>query len=178
MKTCVHAHAHTHTHTQTHTYQGMGNLCVQMFYTLQVLFWDQALDKSMTELEAQGAGDKLQKFAETDLPPRGLAVTRDNHLVVCTAEDPKKEAGEGSKSCILLMTMRGDILRRKTMDSHVAEPSGTQYFPRWGSLAQGSFWKFSQWVSSEARWAKCLQSKHTGTFVSFQQCSHQHSLLQ
>ena len=108
----------------------MGNLCVQMFYTLQVLFWDQALDKSMTELEAQGAGDKLQKFAETDLPPRGLAVTRDNHLVVCTAEDPKKEAGEGSKSCILLMTMRGDILRRKTMDSHVAEPSGTQYFPR------------------------------------------------
>ncbi|XP_070190199.1 tripartite motif-containing protein 2-like [Littorina saxatilis] len=97
----------------------------------QVLFWDQALDRSIKEHEAQGAGDQLKMFAETPLPPRGVAVTKDNHLVVCTAADPKRAGGEGGTSCILLMTMRGDILRRKILHPSSAGPDHSHYFPRY-----------------------------------------------
>ena len=84
----------------------------------------------MTELEAQGAGDKLKMFAETELPPRGVAVTRDNHLVVCTAEAPREAGGEGGECCILLMTMRGDILRRRKLTSPRAGARNSEYYPR------------------------------------------------
>jgi hypothetical protein len=98
--------------------------------SVQVLFWDQALDRSIKEQEAQSAGDSFNCFAQTPLPPRGLAVTRDNHLVICTAEDCS--CGEGtSKNCVLKMTMRGDVVASKIMDMNTgATAKNGCYFPR------------------------------------------------
>ncbi|XP_076444476.1 uncharacterized protein LOC143282684 [Babylonia areolata] len=90
----------------------------------QVLFWDQALGVSMTELQAKGFGEAVRTLAETELPPRGVAVTRDNHLVVCTARD------QGEAAQIVMMTLQGDTLCQTRLNSATGDrPDGLQ-FPR------------------------------------------------
>lgn len=96
----------------------------------QVLFWDHALDWSMEELEKRG-GRELKPFAQTPLPPRGIAVTRENHLVICMADDPAGGSGDlrRRQSDVLLMTLKGDVLRQ--MPSVVTgRTTGGRYFPR------------------------------------------------
>ena len=96
----------------------------------QLLFWDQALDRSIQEHEARCAGDLFQPFAETVYPPRGLAVTLDNHLVVVTAETPGLNSG-GAASEVVIMTMKGDVIQRRTLDSgSCLGDHCDQYFPR------------------------------------------------
>nr|KAG5693483.1 hypothetical protein BaRGS_006473 [Batillaria attramentaria] len=114
-------------------YQAAGACSTQTKH--EVLFWDQALEFSMAELEKRGAGKDLKPFAETELPPRGIAVTRDNNLVVCTAEDKRGGSGEARRSCILLMTLKGDILKRTPPSVAMGRISeGDTYFPRYATV--------------------------------------------
>ena len=90
------------------------------------------MDRSITELEAQNAGDELKPFYHSRLPPRAVAITRNNHLVVCTADDEwgRDQDGSGGNSCVILMTMRGDVLASKLLPSPSLDTDHDQYFPR------------------------------------------------
>lgn len=97
----------------------------------EVLFWDQALNRSIGEQEALNAEENLKPFTTTKLPPRGLAVTRENNLVICTSEDIKGEGVQETTSSIILMTLRGDVIKEKSLLDATHGRSGLHYFPRY-----------------------------------------------
>ncbi|KAL8593760.1 hypothetical protein ACOMHN_032366 [Nucella lapillus] len=97
----------------------------------QVLFWQKALGVSMTKLETKGA----RVIATTTLPVRGLAMTSDNHVVVCMASKPPPHGDKEERqqeSCIHIMTLQGDVLNKRDFRSQNPTPDHCNlYSPRY-----------------------------------------------